>query len=351
MSLVLVSGVSGYIGAHVALALLEKGYRVRGTVRSLKNPAKVEFLRNLPGAERLELVEGDLHDPPEKWAALAQGCDLCCHVASPFPNSKTKPKSDEEVIRPAVDGTLVVLKGCVQAGIKNIVVTSSFVAIGYGSRENKVFTEQDWLDSDAVPDAYGKSKILAERAAWDFQKSLPEDKRFKLVTVNPSFVVGPSLSSNIGTSQDAMLNFLERRMPMVPELIFPSVDVRDVALAHVVALESVPDGQRLLLNSGNFVFLEVAQLLAAEFNPLGYKIPTSRLPTSMLKVGGVCDKSLGYLATRVGLIEQIDNSATRTLLGFPLRPVNDSLMDMAHASIRLGLAHKTRQYAAKYPDA
>lgn len=229
--LILVTGVSGYIGTWCAYAALKLGYRVRGTVRSLSNEKKVQHLRNLcPGSNfMIELVEADLNSE-KGWNEAVAGCTFILHVASPFPLNA--PKNKEELIRPAVDGTLYVLHAAAAANPrpKRVVVTSSFAAIGYGQRSdpNHPFNEDNWtvIDDPEMPiDAYTESKALAERAAWDFHKSLPENERFELCTVNPTLVQGPMLSANSCSSADIPRQILLGEMPAV-------VDI-DIFVTHV----------------------------------------------------------------------------------------------------------------------
>mmetsp|Transcript_23446 Transcript_23446/g.39223 ORF Transcript_23446/g.39223 Transcript_23446/m.39223 type:complete len:239 (-) Transcript_23446:91-807(-) len=205
--LVLVTGVSGFIASWVAHGALKLGYRVRGTVRSLSNENKVKHLRDLyPGSKySIELVEADLMNS-ESWTKAVEGCDYILHVASPFPLDE--PKDPQEVIQPAVEGTLNVLKAASELAKppKRVIVTSSFYAIGYGvDPRNKVFTDADWTNPEnkAYPiNSYGKSKVFAERAAWDFVEKLPADKKFELATVNPGLVQGPMLSGSSCSSAE-----------------------------------------------------------------------------------------------------------------------------------------------------
>ena len=199
--LVLVTGVSGFIASWVAHGALKLGYRVRGTVRSLKNEDKVKHLRDLyPGSKyKIELVEADLLNE-ECWDAAVLGCDYILHVASPFVIDE--PKDPNELILPAINGTLNVLKAAskLEKPPKRVVVTSSTASIAYGTdSRNHVYTDSDWTvhDSKEFPiSAYTKSKVLAERAAWDFVEKLPAEKRFELATINPSLVQGPMLSGS-----------------------------------------------------------------------------------------------------------------------------------------------------------
>jgi nucleoside-diphosphate-sugar epimerase len=198
---------------------------VRGTVRSLSNEQKVAHLRDLcPGSlHTLELVEADLNSA-EGWAEAVQGATFVCHVASPFPLKTPKDKND--LIKPAVEGTLHVLRAAAAASPppSRVVVTSSFAAIGYGQESNpdKPYNENDnWtvVDDPQHPiNAYTESKTLAERAAWDFVESLPAEQRFELVTVNPSLVQGPMLSSNGCSSAQVAKDLLTGKVPVLADI-------------------------------------------------------------------------------------------------------------------------------------
>lgn len=188
--LILVTGASGYIAAHIVKQLLDKGYRVRGTVRSLKNPKKVDPLYKLSDKGKLELVEADLMNE-SSWLSSVKDCTYVIHTASPFPNSH--PKDEMELINPAVNGTLFVFRACVQpdSKVKRVVLTSSTAAVsGDVVKQGYNYSEKDWADVNNIS-AYAKSKTLAEKAAWDFlkereAKSLP---CFELAVINPNFVI------------------------------------------------------------------------------------------------------------------------------------------------------------------
>lgn len=211
--LVLVSGISGFIASWVAHGALKLGYRVRGTVRSLKNEDKVKHLRDLcPGSVyKVELVEADLMNE-ESWTAAVEGCDYILHVASPFVIDE--PKDPNDLILPAINGTLNVLKVASKMAKppKRVVVTSSSAAVMYGTNpDGKVYTDEDWtvIDSKEHPvAAYTKSKYLAEKAAWDFVEKLPADKKFELCTINPTLVQGPMLSGSQCSSAEIVKQVL-----------------------------------------------------------------------------------------------------------------------------------------------
>ncbi|XP_074624933.1 uncharacterized protein LOC141883373 isoform X4 [Acropora palmata] len=241
MTRVLVTGASGFLASHIVLQLLERGdYMVRGTVRSLKNDKKVAPLRNLKlenGTYELELVEADLTNK-ESWTEAVKDCTFVIHVASPFPAER--PRDEMEVIRPAVEGTKNVLEACAKTkgGVKRVVLTSSTAAICGGRYdEGIVFSEKEWASEEASS-PYGKSKLQAEKTAWELVENLPDDEKFELCTINPGFILGPILQGTLCTSMELHQRFLQREVPMVPNLCYPACDVRDVAGAHITAMTS-----------------------------------------------------------------------------------------------------------------
>ena len=346
-SRVLVTGASGYIATHVVQQLLQQGYMVRGTVRSKSNEKKVKPLMNLyPEAKHpLELVEADLMKA-DGWAEAVADCKYVLHIASPFPNAE--PRDENEVIKPAVDGTLQVLKAVKEAGcVKRVVLTSSVAAVsgGFQGGEN-VFTEEDWTDEKTVKEAYVKSKTLAEKAAWDFVKELPEDNKFELVTINPSYVMGPVLCGSFTTSMEVVKRLLDRDMPMLPRINFAIVDVRDVAACHLAAI-TVPEanGKRHIANAASLWFQDMAVILDKEFRSQGYNVPTSNCPYPLLWMIARFDKTLRMILPSVGHITKIDNGRMQNVLGVKPRPVEQTLVDMAYSMIENGTAKKTPQYS------
>jgi nucleoside-diphosphate-sugar epimerase len=254
---------------------LDAGYRVRGTVRDPKNEKKTQYLRTLPGAaERLELVALDLEKSDQSvFDKAAEGCTLIAHTASPLPAHS--PKDENELIKPAVQGTLAVLKAALKSStVKKVVVTSSVAAVGPSEEDpNEVRGEKCWTDLKTAS-AYPKSKTLAEKAAWDFYN---ENKpSWSLSTVNPAFVIGPYIGPEKSASAEVGIRLLNASMPMVPKVSFGFVDVRDVAAAHIKVLQadpSVVNGRRFILTRENKWMAELAATLDGIFKPLGYKVP------------------------------------------------------------------------------
>lgn len=343
-TLVLVTGASGFIAGHVVREFLEQGYRVRGTVRSLANPKKVAHLRALGDLHqgRLELVEADL-ERDAGWKEAVAGCTFVEHVASPFP--ATTPDNEDEIVRPAVEGTLRVLRAAAEAGtVRRVVLTSSVaaVAFGHGPRPGHVFTENDWSVAENC-EAYPKSKTLAERAAWDFVAGLPEAGRFELATINPGFVAGPLSGPDIGTSGEVVGRLMRRELPACPEIGWATVDVRDVAIAHRLATE-VPAaaGQRFIAAGDHIWMQDIGRTLAAEFGPKGYRPPTGKLPYPLLWLAGRFDATIRSILPYVGRREVVSHANASRILGWQPRPLRETFIDMAQSMIDKGLIPRPR---------
>jgi len=338
--LVLVTGASGFAAGWIVKYLLESGWRVRGTVRSLSSP-KTDALKALASqnADQLTLVEADLLDPVEKWESVVQGCTYVCHTASPFPLAL--PKDEQELIKPAVEGTRVVLEASHRCGVKRVVLTSSVASIfsGWTDLENKVFTEEDWAKVDeALP--YQKSKALAEKAAWEYVQQLPQEGRMELVTLCPSLILGPLLTETGGdSSKTVLLRLLNNAMPGVPNLWFNVVDVRDVARAHIAAL-SAPEaaGKRYICSSGGMWMIEIATLLDKEFGPKGYKIPLSKVPNFVIWIVGLWDQDAAGTYPRLDKKQLLSNQRIVEDLKLQFLPVQETISEMANSLIAVGLA-------------
>ena len=251
--LVVVTGITGFLGSHTALQfLLDGGFRVRGTVRSLANEDKLKPIKEHFGEhyENLELVEADLLDDESMQNAL-EGATYVAHTASPF--TIVKPNHEDDLIRPAVDGTLSVMKGCQKHGVKRVVITSSVAAVNHRAEPLTHITHNDWSETDwRGEDAYCKSKTLAERSAWDFVEKLPEGEKFELATVNPVLITGPAICKS-GFSSEEIINMVYLgKLPLV-DMEFMCVDVRDTAKAHVQAIKvEEAAGKRFLLIEGAY---------------------------------------------------------------------------------------------------
>ena len=335
--LVLVTGASGFIGLHCVLALLEAGYRVRGTLRT---PERAESLRRAlraftePG-DRLEFASADLMDDAG-WDEATRGCRFVLHVASPLPMAP--PKDENELIRPAREGTLRVLRAAAAAGVERVVVTSSLAAVLYGHDRSgdRVFDENDW----SIPEKcqpYEKSKTLAERAAWDFVESLPADRRLELVAINPGLVLGPVLERDTGTSGEAVRKLMAREFPGCPNFGWAAVDVRDVAAAHVAALETpAAAGQRFCCATDHAWMRDIAEILDRNFRDRGYKVPTRSIPDFLVKAIALFDKTTRVVVHELGQHQYIDNRKIVDVLGWKPRSLEEMVVDMGNSMIEQG---------------
>ncbi|MEZ4429328.1 MAG: aldehyde reductase [Nannocystaceae bacterium] len=335
---VLVTGASGFIAAHIIIRLLEEGYRVRGTVRSIARSAHVmETIGRHADASRLTLVEADL-TRDEGWDAAVAGCRYVLHVASPLP--RTPPKHERELIDPARDGTLRVLKAAARHDVARVVLTSSLAAVLYGHKRDgsEVYDEHSWSQLTDRVGAYEKSKTIAEQAAWEYHASLPAEGRFELVAVNPGLVLGPALDADYGTSGELVRKLLKRDFPGCPDVGWAVVDVRDVADAHLAAM-TVPEaaGERFVCAVEYASMLDVARILDRRFRDRGYKVPLRRLPGWVLKLVGVFDRTAQLAVQELGLRQDISNAKIRAVLDWRPRGVEEMVVAMGESLIAHGV--------------
>ncbi|TPK94698.1 aldehyde reductase [Mesorhizobium sp. B2-4-14] len=337
--LVLVTGGSGFLGAHCILELLKAGYRVRTTVRSAKREADVLAMIKVGGAEpadRLSFAVADLMSDTG-WLQAVTGCVYVLHVASPFPPGV--PKHEDELIVPAREGALRVLRAARDAGVKRVVLTSSFAAIGYGKMppDGRPFAEESWTDPTGKVSAYVKSKTLAERAAWDFIAA--EGGRLELAVVNPVGIFGPVLGSDHSTSTEFVQRMMNGAMPGLPRLSFGVVDARDVAELHVRAMTNpVAKGQRFLAVAGDFMTVrEMARTLKTRLGGAAARVSTRQLPDWLVRVVGLFNPEVAQLVTELGKVKNATNAKAVSMLGWVPRSREDALAATGESLIRLGL--------------
>ena len=335
MDTVLVTGCSGFVGGHVVLQLLNKGYRVRGSLRSLSRADKVKAELTAAGADtdQLEFVQLDLLDD-SGWAQAMQGVRYVHHIASPFVISM--PEDPNDLIRPAVEGTERALNAALAADVKRIIVTSSLAAIAYGypTMRTEPFSEKDWTQLDnAIPiNAYIRSKTLAERRAWELMAAAGRES--DLVTVNPSNIYGPLLGDDIGTSGLVIRRLLDGSMPATPRLNFLSVDVQDVAAVHVAAMETeAAGGQRFLASSTPLGLPDMARLLRKNFPQAARRAPVLTLPDWMARLYALFDKELRDNSLEIGLVRQANASRAEILIGRKLIGSEEAFLAMARSMI------------------
>ncbi len=337
--LVLVTGGSGFIATHCMLQLLAAGYRVRTTVRSLAREAEVRATLKAAGADagdRLAFFAADL-TADTGWAEAATGCDFVLHVASPFPVNV--PEHEDDLIVPAREGALRVLRAARGAGVKRVVQTSSFAAIGYGHPEvARPFTEHDWTAPEGGGvTAYAKSKTLAERAAWNFMAR--EGGDMELAVVNPVAVFGPALGADFSTSIEIIKRMMDGALPALPRVTFGVVDVRDVADLHLRAMiDPAAAGERFLALAGEFVSMrDIGLMLKKRMGRAARRVPTRELPDWLLRILARFDKSVGQIVPELGKRKTASNEKARRMLGWSPRSAEDAIVATAESLLRLGL--------------
>jgi nucleoside-diphosphate-sugar epimerase len=321
-ALVLVTGGTGHLGGHTIARLLAEGHRVRTTVRDLGRASEV---RAAVGAGELEVVAADL-GADAGWAEAADGVDHVLHLASPFP--PTSPEHDDDVIRPARDGAVRVLAAAREAGVRRVVLTSSFAAVGYSATPREEYTEAEWTDPADPNSAYVRSKVIAERAAWDQVRSAggPE-----LAVINPAGIFGPVLGGRPSSSVALVRAMLDGAMPVVPPLYFGVADVRDVADLHVRAMTHPrAAGERFLAAAGKSIsFLDLARILAGSVG--GDGLPTSELTAEQVRAAAETDPAMREAAARLGRVPVIRTAKARRVLGWRSRPVEETVADTARS--------------------
>ena len=337
--LVLVTGASGFLGMHCVMRLLQDGYYVRGSVRDLVRGRRAkEMIGKHVDVSRLSFVQADL-SADENWEPAIAGCTHILHVASPVP--RKPPKTAAEVIEPARDGALRVLRAAVRVGgVKRIVMTSSTAAVLWGQNRDgtKIYNEDDWTTINADVGPYEQSKTLAERAAWEFVKQLPSKDRFEFVTINPGLILGPVFGDEYSISGEIVRKLLAAELPGCPALEFSPVDVRDVAEAHVVAMtHPQAPGKRFIVGLENTPWLEIAQLLASRYAARGFKIPARKLPSWVLKVVAIFDKTAAVAVPELGKRQDVSSERARSVLGLKFRDLQTMVFDMADSMIELGV--------------
>jgi nucleoside-diphosphate-sugar epimerase len=345
MSKILVTGGSGFIGSHCILQLLAAGHQVRTTVRNLQREDDVRAMLKEGGAEaddRLTFIATDL-EKDSGWPQAVAGCEYVLHVASPFP--ATVPKNEDELVVPAREGALRVLRASRDAGVKRVVLTSSFAAIGYGHKPQDVpFNETDWTDVNAEGvTAYTKSKTLAERAAWDFIAA--EGGSLELSVVNPVGVLGPVLGPDYSTSILVVQRLMDGAMPGVPRLSFGFVDVRDVADLHVRAMtHPAARGERFLAVAGESVsILEIAKVLKRRMGISAKRVPTRQLPNWLVRLAALRDPAVKLILPELGKVKSSSNEKAKRVLGWTPRSNDEAIVATAESLIRLGLLKDSPQ--------
>lgn len=337
--LVLVTGGSGFVGVHCVAQLLQSGYRVRTTVRSLAREPEVRAMLKTAGVEpkdRLSFVAADL-TADTGWSDAVRECRFVLHVASPFPLGV--PKHEDDLIVPARQGTLRVLRAAREAGVQRVVLTSSFAAIGYGHEPRDTpFNESDWTDLHGRHvSAYTKSKTVAERAAWEFIDS--EEGPLELSVVNPVGIFGPVLGPDVSTSIQIIKSLLSGSVPAVPRLSIGAVDVRDVADLHIRAMSN-PDAkdERFLATAGDFLTAsDIIRILRTNLGSEADRVPTRIAPDWLVRISALFDKSVATVLPEIGKFKNGSNEKARRVLGWSPRSAEEAILASARSLLSLGL--------------
>lgn len=338
----MVTGGSGFVAEHCILQLLAAGHDVRATLRNLTREAEVRALLKKAGADdsRLSFAAADL-TRDAGWPEAAAGSDFVLHVASPFPLSV--PRDEDDLIIPARDGALRVLKAAHAASVRRVVLTSSFAAIGYGHPDRPApFDERDWTDlSGPGVQPYVKSKTLAERAAWDFVAKAPG---MELAVVNPVAVMGPALGPDLATSVIGVKRLMDGTMPALPRLSFGVVDARDVADLHLRAMTNPrAAGERFIAVAGDFMsFKEMAQVLKSRLGPAANGVPSRELPDWILRFAGRFSRAARHAVPELGRRRNATSAKAKDMLGWAPRSREDALVATARSLIALGLVKPKR---------
>lgn len=338
---VLVTGATGFIAKHVVLQLLNTGYRVVGSLRTesrrdeVRNAVRPHLASTAGLDQRLRFVTLDLDRDPG-WLDAMTDVDVLMHTASPLPMKQ--PRDENELIRPAVDGTLRALKGADAAGIRRVVLTSSTAAVTHvpSEADSEKFDESDWSDPSwpgITP--YTKSKTLAERAAWDFVER--EAPGMELTTINPCLVLGQPLDDHYGASLGLVERLLRGRDPMLPKVGIGVVDVVDVARMHVRAIAAPGTAGKRIIGAAEFMWLaEIAGLLKAEYPRK--RIPMRTAPDILIRLIGMFDRSIRSIVPLLGRRQELDNTRARTLLDMDFIPAAESVRATARYIMERGLA-------------
>ena len=313
------------------IELLRRGHRVRTTVRDLAREAEVRAAigSQVDPGERLDFLAADLGEDAG-WERAAQGCDHVLHVASPFPPQQ--PKDADELIVPARDGTLRVLRAALAAGAERVVITSSVAAIGGGAKPGAALAEGDWTDLDNTSlTPYVRSKTIAERAAWDFAAEAGETNR--VAVVNPGAILGPALSEDRSFSLQ-LIERLLKGMPGIPRIGFSFVDVRDVADLQIRALTAPEAGGERFVAVGRFAWTsEVAEILRDGLGEGAENVPTRQVPNLMVRAMAIFDPGVRSIVGQLGRKSNYSNEKARTRLGWSPRPLEETVVETGRSML------------------
>ena len=334
---VLVTGGSGYIGSWCVIGLLQQGYRVKTTVRSLakEGAARAAIAKMVDPGNRLSFHAANLTEDAG-WDEEAADCEYVLHVASPL--GVAEPKDPDELIVPAREGALRAIRAAIKAGAKRVVMTSSVAATSSNAKGDSVSDETQWTDVKN-PDvgAYGQSKTIAEQAAWELIKSA--GGATTLATVNPALVIGPVLGADFSESIQVVERLVTGRVPGLPRLGFNIVDVRDVADLHIRAMIRPEAAGQRFIAAGHWAWMgDVAAVLKAQLGAAGAKVPTRRVPDFVIRIAGLFDKDLGSVTGGLGRKHDYSSAKAQRVLGWTPRGLDETVLDCARSLIDAGLA-------------
>lgn len=346
---VLVTGGSGFLGGWCVVELLRRGYRVRTTVRDLSREPKVRatLASEVDAGDRLSVLAADLRRD-DGWEEAVDGCHYVLHVASPFP--PVQPKDPDELIAPAREGTLRVLRAGLDAGVGRVVVTSSVAAIRNGGEAPSApLTEKDWTDpANRNLTPYARSKTIAERSAWELVRERGEAE--KLAVINPGAILGPVLSDDRSYSLE-LIERLLKGMPGVPRIGFSFVDVRDVADLHVAAMTAPEAGGERFIAAGPFLWTsEVAEVLRDRLGEEAAKVPRRTVPNLVVRGMAIFDPSIRSVVGDLGKKVELSNEKASARLGWSPRPIEETIVDCAQSLIREGVVGTTAKQPVEALD-
>lgn len=333
---VLLTGITGFLGSHTAIQLLEKGYEVIGTLRSENRIEAIKKVigKHIKNVDNLKFAVADLNNS-HVWDNLMQGVDYVQHIASPFP--RTLPKNDDELVVPAKNGVQNILEAAARNKVKRVVLTSSTAAIVYGkekSKRNGTFNEENWTDENNLKDTtpYFRSKTIAEKLAWDFLKN--SQNGLELSVVCPGAILGPVLEEDFGTSANIVIKLLDGSTPALPKIGFDMVDVRSVADLQIKAMETPKAAnERFIASAGFLSFAEVANILRSAYP--NKKIPKFSMPNFFVKLYANFDKDIKPVLLDLGVERRLNHSKAEKLLGWQPIPVKDAVLSCAESVMEL----------------
>jgi len=335
---ILVTGANGFVALHTILQLLAKGYSVRGTLRNTSqgDQIKATLAKFSDQTNRIEFVRADLMQD-DGWAGAVQGCEYVMHLASPFPLHA--PEDENELIAPARDGTLRVLRAANAAGVKRVVLISSMLAVRAGHEgENRTFDEQDWANLEHNIPPYPKSKALAERAAWDFAHGAENTNHVELAVINAASINGPFLDTRYATSSELFRTLMRHEVPGVVRVKQGIVDVRDVAAALVAAMTPPQAAdQRFCCIGGQCWMRDLALILQKHFADRGYNVPTRQIPDPLVRLLAMINPKVRIVVPELGWDYTVSTERIKRVLGWQPRPLTETIVDQAESMVQLGL--------------